>query len=688
MTQAVILDQSLLYLRVIWREEMAAIEAGHQHASPEELAQLKETMRKRADYINKLELEFEKGECFGFAVCHGAMALLGKQDWWEDALLHIHKWKGDPKKLDEEIVLKNAEAGQATTLRKLFELAISYVVHSQSIVKDETKEFFQEDVTQINALSAEHVKKSLPSLAHIQILNNDGMILTVQKSDAVAGHFTKEQMHLLLDKETFQKNICLVCCRGHSVRVSYLGDDSWQMYNPAAAKQARNPGALHVTGTKDKIIDLVFEAQRTQDFIIEAAAMNKDNKIDFSAYLDFMKNDPAALLTVDSIFLMILKTPDMLKMIFELAREPKYKEKLYAQITKIVNEAKYKDDQNILHIMAEMAPEILPAFFELLDQSDTSKPLRSAVAKKLMEKEQEFHQTPLHTMAAFAPDGFTALMNAAAHEQHNDELIHAISQALFIKVGKTNDSTLDYLANSSAIAYCALLKLAGKPHAAPLNIALTKILSEKLNAHILKAPTILPHLLIFMKNNAEAKSLRSLFSEKNPDAAALRMAVSKALPVSYDDQHSVLHIIAKYSPDLIQGVFRFILSDQDKPNTFGFLLTALADQGDGVTGWQMITGNLPHPEQIELVDLLTERLQYLKTPDLIILAQELHRALTDQQSRFRGLCSMSHGLFHSNDYGKSEIWRSLLGKTKEILNNRKESLQTPGMQEIMNIKLG
>src|SRR3990167_8396630 len=187
MTQSVILEQSIRYLRVRWREEVAEIEAAHQHATPVELDQLREMMRERAEYINKLEAQFEKGECFGFAVCHGAMAMLGKQDWWEDALLHIYKWDGDPKKLDTEIVLKDGEPGQTTTMRKLFELAIGYVVHSQSSVHDELKEFFPGDVTQLNALSSEHAKKSLPSLAHIQILNNDGAILTVQKSDAVVG---------------------------------------------------------------------------------------------------------------------------------------------------------------------------------------------------------------------------------------------------------------------------------------------------------------------------------------------------------------------------------------------------------------------------------------------------------------------------------------------------------------------
>lgn len=688
MTQAVILEQCTLYLRTRWREEVAAIEAAASpHITPDEQNGLREMMRTRAEYINQLEKQFLEGECFGLAICHGAMALLGKQDWWEDALLHIYKWNGHPEKLDEEINLKNGR--EPTTLRKLFELAISYVVHSHSAVYDEITGFFPGDVTQLNALKK---AVSVPTLAHVQILKDDGTLLTVQKNETVAGHFSKEQMRLLLDEETFAGNICLVHTMGHTARISYVGNDKWQFYNPSAAKSTREKGTLHFIGTKDQVIDAIYASMRCQDLAIEVAAVYKDSKINLSAYLDMVVQEPASLLTNDSILLMTLETPQTLKDIFELAKKPEYKAKLLPHLANIISEGRYQDEQNILHIILIVAPQILPALFELMDQSAEGKLLRSVIAKKLIEKETEFHQTPLHQLASFSTDGFITLLQVAISDPHNDELIHAISQTILMRLQKSDDTLLDFLTKSPT-AYRELLKLATQPHAVPIRIALVKSLSEKMNNgmprivnNISLAPAMLPFLLAFINQYPEAKTLQSLFSTTNPDLGALRLEVSKALPVRFNDSNNVMHIIAKFSPELVMNLLRFILSDHDQASNLGYVMTALAGDSEGVTGWHMITDTLPKEQQKAFVAMLTDRLEYLTTPELIIFAQELNRALTDQQSRFRGLCSMSHNLFKSQHYGKSEIWQSLLGKSREILVARNEAV-TPEAQEIMKIKI-
>ncbi|HTM63103.1 MAG TPA: hypothetical protein VL360_01225, partial [Gammaproteobacteria bacterium] len=90
--------------------------------------------------------------------------------------------------------------------------------------------------------------------------------------------------------------------------------------------------------------------------------------------------------------------------------------------------------------------------------------------------------------------------------------------------------------------------------------------------------------------------------------------------------------------------------------------------------------------QIKLIALLTGRLESMKSDELINFAKDLHLALTDEKSRYRGLCSERHKLFQG--YGKTDIWRQLISKSQAILKQRSGVQQDLEVKKILGIKTG
>src|SRR5579864_8787571 len=98
MPQSDILDQLIKYLDITSGKYLEELE-NQEHAAKDKktLASIQNEKKSHLDYISKFKQFLNNGYCHGFAVCHGAMDLLGKQEWWENVLLVLAKWDGKPE---------------------------------------------------------------------------------------------------------------------------------------------------------------------------------------------------------------------------------------------------------------------------------------------------------------------------------------------------------------------------------------------------------------------------------------------------------------------------------------------------------------------------------------------------------------------------------------------------------------
>lgn len=599
MTQQVILTQFQQYLEVTWGEYITHLNDEYGSLKdPDKIKQLQQQMRDQKEYVQIMHESLARGHCFGLSICHAAMTLLGKQAWWQDALVHLYHWDGKVESLDKPVELRDARGGRTITLRQIFELAMNYILHSHASVVKGREEFYPVNVTQQTALlpsaSASDADVIPP---HMEMVDEDGRVRTIQKNQRVVGNFSKKQLAALLQEETFKKNICLLHSTKHTVHVSCLGSGRWQLYDPNLSHESLDE--MLIEGTKEEVIDAMFDQNESQALAVEVAAIDPHVAIDLSAYDDFMRRTPAALLTADSLFLFAIEAPDRLQELLKLAARIPDGAELKTVFARIITDAKYSMNRNALQLIAEYAPAALPDLFVLANLPH-GEPLRIGLAKAL-------------------------------HAEMADERI------------------------------CL--------------------------EHIIKrAPSALPELWKLMSKTQECKKLwRDVVDNKSPQWCEVRTEIAWALSAKDSNHHVVLHTIMRESPAEMRELIVLVLSDLQRPQNLIALLKALAKTVDERTGWQLITANMS--DKAELLHMLSAKLNDVGTPDLVRLGGELNRALTDENSMFRGLCNERHKLFRGH-YGKTSIWKILIGKSQEILRNRKDAMQHPGVKEVLNIKVG
>lgn len=693
MSQEVILEQLQQYLEVTWVEYITRLQAEHADLKDaDKIKQLQQQVLDQKQYDQIMHESLQRGHCFGLSICHAVMTLLGKQAWWEDALLHLYHWDGEVKSLDKPIQLRDARGGRTITLRQIFDLAFNYILHSHAVPVKGQEGFYPAEVTQQTALLPSAANSEADIIPpHMEIVDEDNKVRTIQKNQRVAGYFSKEQLTALLQEDTFKNNISLIHSFNHTIHVSYLGNGRWQLYDPNLSHESLED--MRIEGTKKEVIDAIFAQMGSQSLALEVAAIDPDVEIDLSAYDDFIRRTPAALLTVESLFLFAMEAPDRLQELLKIAARIPDGVDLKEKFARIITDAKYGMNRSALHLIAEYAPEALPYLFVLADQTRSGAMIANAIAVNMTLRRDD-GVTPLQIMAKKSPKAMAALF-ALAINSGTVNFIHPLAGGMVAKVGKTRAITLDVMAKCSPAMLPALFDLANLPHSQPLRIELAKALHEdtgkqdvRLKHMIEQAPFALPELWKFLTKNQECRKLwRDVVDSKSPEWCAVRTEIANALSAEDINHGVVLHTIMRESPAEIRELIVLVLSDPQQPQNLIALLKALATTVDEKTGWQLITANMSEKDKAELLHMLSAKLNDVSTPDLVKLAGMLNDALTDDQSMFRGLCSERHKLFRGH-YGKTSIWQELISKSQEILRKRKDTLKIAGAKDVLNIKAG
>jgi hypothetical protein len=587
--------------------------------------------------VKGMHADMVGGLCFGLSVCHAVMELQGKESWWEDALQHIYHWDGTSEALDQSIQLRDANDGKSTTLRHIFELAMSYIVHAHATPTEARQAFMARNILQYNAL--------LPSAAaHLEILDDNGQVKTIQQNKRAVGHFNKDQLSALLQEDDLRNRIVLIHSCEHTILISAKGDGVWQLYDANLSHEGA--GSMHQSGSKSEITDLIFARLKTQSLAVEAASFDASPAIELAAYEKIFSQSPASLLNEDTLLLFGYESPEKITELFKLAAESRGAQ-LKSVIAKIMKEAKYGTHDRALHVLVCYAPASIPALLALVDHTPDGMTICSAIAESLNMKRELDGQTPLDTMIMKDLEAVAEFFKLANAGGSIKPIAIALAKALLIKneYGATSLHTL-----------------------------------------IQHSPESLPQIWKFVMTSPECKAVRALIEGKGQDSIALRTVMAKALMANNGEHGVVLHAAMREIPKETQDLLKLVLSDHQPENLYA-VLQALAGSVDDVTGWQLVTMHMSDAVKAAILQLLSAQLQYLSTPDLIQFGKELSRAVTDEQSVYHGLCSERHKLF-SGHYGKTSIWQELIGKSQEILRSRKGAEQQPGAKEVLNIKVG
>lgn len=149
--------------------------------------------------------EVEKGICFGLSLCLNEMHLLGKSDWWTNTLKILMNWDETKGSLNTTFTPKDLPGlEQETTLNKLFERAINYIIYYQSgyIFKEQINVYSALSQWTSYCLDKEKTQK-----------NSDRIAL---KNYALSWNFTTSQLESMLDKKNISGNPILILNETHA----------------------------------------------------------------------------------------------------------------------------------------------------------------------------------------------------------------------------------------------------------------------------------------------------------------------------------------------------------------------------------------------------------------------------------------------------------------------------------------
>lgn len=515
MTQKIILDKFIRYLDITSSQDIAQLKE-------QKLDHVDQYIREQEDFIQKFKVKLEAGHCFGLSVCHGAMDHIGKLNWWEHVLVELNNWNELNDSLDTEIIIPDSTDNKPTTRRKLFELAIDYIVSSQA-ERDAIEEFIPESTDQESILKPDsritdlYKDQDEQKQLYFEIIDDNDEIKTIKKHKVIAGYFTVENLESILSEENFKDTICLINSGDHSIRLKYAGDNQWVLYDPNYSHQSVK--SMHFKGNKHNVLNEAFRRLKTHSISIEFATFNPEANLDFPAYDEIIQNSPENLLRKEGLHFLAESKPELLPKLFQLANDDKKGLKVRAEIFKSLTE--YDAKSTGLHFIIHNSPKSLPALFKLADDSEQGLKLRSAIAKGLTGKLSK-NRTGLQIMAITAPAHFPLLFNLIDKTTEGLEIRNAIVKALTEK-SKEGDSGMNYLARFAPhslifILFKMAIELSKKEE---ILTAFTKEISEKNTnkehgwMEMIIKDGLLPRLLQLADNNTEARlALAEMLIEK------------------------------------------------------------------------------------------------------------------------------------------------------------------------------
>src|SRR3990167_11488510 len=433
---------------------------------------------------NKLTEKLLSGHCFGFSVCYGAMQAMGKLDWWENALIALSQWNDEKSSLDEKLDLQfidsdKTHVSQSTTLRKLFERAVNYVVFNQA---SHINDFTLHDIKQITILTVpSNDLSTVQKLNYFEITDQHGSVQNIKQYANASGYLSAEDITELLSKAVKPGVICIVHNYNHTISISMDRDGQLMIYDP---------NYLHTKKTIKKKLEtptLVNEITNIlgqhHGLCIEVATFKHEDKTlfnEFDIYMnDLVANRTLEILKYDGFYMLARHGHEFIPKLLELAAASTLDgESIRTNIAKALA-IQTDDGWTGFHFLAQYGHEFIPKLLELAAASTLNgESIRTNIAKALT-MQTNTGLTGFQILARRSPESIPKLLELAA-KSDGESILTNIALALTMK---TNDGWTGFhaLIQHSPESIPKLLELAAEPGREPILTNIAKALTMKTN---------------------------------------------------------------------------------------------------------------------------------------------------------------------------------------------------------------
>lgn len=540
MSQKIILGKFVAYLEIACAENIAELNAQKQALTdPQAIDAFNQFISEQEKFIQDYKAGFKAGHCFGFSVSHGAMDYIGKLNWWEHALTELNNWNGLIDSLDEEIIIPDSTDNKPTTRRKLFDLALSFIVHIQAVPRDgvAVQEFL------LNKINQSDIFQSFSS--HLEVIDNNNEVQTIKSSEKISGYFTEENLKSVMMEENFNNAMCIIGSSEHAMRLKYMGDNQWMLYDPNYSHETIK--SMHLIGDKDVVVNAIFRRLKTHAIGMTFASFDYEKKFDLSAYNNIMKNSPESLLMKQGLQRLIEYKPVNSIQLFQMAYNGNKKiEKV------IINSlAEHDVESRGFHYIANKFSIFLSTLFKWADKNES---LQLAIAKGLVAK--PLNKSSVLMDAIIINEFFKKLLQRA--ESKKDlEIISVIEK---IVVERPD------VAIHSSNNFHTLLELAEKY--ASIRSAIAKSFSIELTGKYT--------WVSYMVGSNSLSKLLDL-ADDTDQGLALRSAIADILLQKSQDGRTGMDVIANAEPSSLLRIFK-IADDRIQSAIAQCLTEALVDK--------------------------------------------------------------------------------------------------------------
>lgn len=309
-------------------------------------------LNEHREYIAKFQEDLQSGFCHGYAVCFGAMGLMGKRRWWQEVLIAIHNWDLSPAALDQEVIISDTESGKFKTLRELFEIAINYIVYHQGRIQDKAyNDYLPSRMNQHHLLYPKAAHQELP---FFEMLDQHGNVQTIQQYYTIVGHFTSQALKSILTPELLHNAMCLIGKAGHVLHVNYSYRGSLIIYDSNFSHV--NAEEITQEYSIDEGFNFIFETLGTHSLIIKLATPESAKYLHSPVYEQLLEEMPPSLLNGKGLLFLGKYYPEKLDCVFNKARQETSKGQAMRQV--IANALQQKlGSLSGLHYLLQGRPE-------------------------------------------------------------------------------------------------------------------------------------------------------------------------------------------------------------------------------------------------------------------------------------------------------------------------------------------
>lgn len=495
MSQTRILEKLRLYIEF---EEKSQIQSyrdqlnklTEKKASQEEIIRLKKANDHLRSLFSMLKNDLEGGKCMGFSISEGVEDLSEKLEVWEKMLSVIIEWNNKPEFLECELMLPNG----IKKVKAIFENVLNLVLFYQGSLADSN--FSPKKLNQNNIMQ------------YVQILKEE-KILSAKHHHKIAGHFTKEQLKVLLDEKKMHKTICLAHSSDHTIRIKYE-NSRWMIYN-SNRKHLPNK-TLQIFDDKEQLIDEIY-AKLSDSICLENVSFNEDQEVEFTHYKKLLEDSPLQLIDGLGLHLMARETPEVLESILA-SSTPSKKSALQAALTAAIMRTN-EDNEPGLRIISIYAPKILMKLLDLIDKSPQGDALRTALLNSLFIQDKIQHIPTLQTVFTHTPEAIPYLYKMSS----DLPAVHLSIARMLMRMVTMKRNGLEIIADHAPEALKELFEIAKKPEEEKLlQPALRSALKQKnqnLNISTIdiisrQAPDLLPVALQFLEMPSPAPKSKVL----------------------------------------------------------------------------------------------------------------------------------------------------------------------------------